>query len=180
MVLLKSSDRAVHDISEAFDECASLPDSPPQLQLVLRRYVAMSPEREFRCFVHEHALTGEHATKLSPSILSCQHACMLYDIIISLPCMRACMSATIRIMQSVQVGHCVYIMPSSAYAAICQRHIQECFPGLQQQKQEILQKIVDFQHDHLCEQFALTDYVFDVYINSKGNVSCSSTSSQGF
>ena len=63
MVLLKSSDRIVHDISEAFDGCTNLPDKPPTLQLALRRFVDMRPEREFRCFIRNHALIGQQFLK---------------------------------------------------------------------------------------------------------------------
>lgn len=58
VILLKSSDRVLHDVSDAFDGCVSHPSTPPRLQLALRRYVDMRPEREFRCFVLNHVLIG--------------------------------------------------------------------------------------------------------------------------
>ena len=59
LVLLKSSDRVLHDMTQAFDSCTRAPDKPPQLQLALRRFVDMRPESEFRCFIHEHSLVGK-------------------------------------------------------------------------------------------------------------------------
>ncbi|CAL8471972.1 g11514 [Coccomyxa elongata] len=56
ILLLKSSDRVAHDICHAFDACPGSPRAPPNYQLALRKWIAMRPEREFRCFVQARDL----------------------------------------------------------------------------------------------------------------------------
>lgn len=58
LLLLKSSDRVAHDICHAFDACALVPNEPVQHALALRKWIALKPERELRCFVKQHDLIG--------------------------------------------------------------------------------------------------------------------------
>ena len=58
LLLLKSSDRVMHDVCSAFDCCSDPPPDTPQMQLALRRHYKLRPEGELRCFVHDHRLVG--------------------------------------------------------------------------------------------------------------------------
>lgn len=58
LLLLKSSDRVVHDICHAFDGCPEVPGAPIAHTLALRRWVALKPQRELRCFVRQADLIG--------------------------------------------------------------------------------------------------------------------------
>ena len=58
LLLLKSSDRVAHDICHAFDGCDAAPSSAVQHTLALRKWIALRPERELRCFVRQHELIG--------------------------------------------------------------------------------------------------------------------------
>ena len=63
MLLLKSSDRVAHDVCHAFDACGGAPDQARvQYALALRKWIALKPEREFRCFVCTRELVGEAQT----------------------------------------------------------------------------------------------------------------------
>ncbi|KAK9792491.1 hypothetical protein WJX73_008072 [Symbiochloris irregularis] len=71
-LLLKSSDRVMHDMTSAFEGCPPSQLQPPRLQLALRRYLDLRPEREFRCFVHQHMLIGisqRHITDFFPTLV---------------------------------------------------------------------------------------------------------------
>ena len=61
LLLLKSSDRVAHDICHAFDSCEAPPSGPVQHALALRKWVALRPERELRCFVRQRELIGGHS-----------------------------------------------------------------------------------------------------------------------
>ena len=58
LLLLKSSDRVAHDICHAFDSCETVPSSAVPHMLALRKWVALRPERELRCFVRQRELIG--------------------------------------------------------------------------------------------------------------------------
>ena len=58
LLLLKSSDRVMHDICHAFDACPGPPREPVRHALTLRKWIALRPERELRCFVRQHDLVG--------------------------------------------------------------------------------------------------------------------------
>ena len=58
LLLLKSSDRVMHDICHAFDACPAPPSEPVRHALMLRKWISLNPERELRCFVRQHDLTG--------------------------------------------------------------------------------------------------------------------------
>ena len=71
LLLLKSSDRVAHDICHAFDGCEAPPKGPVQHALALRKWVALRPERELRCFVRQRELIGGHsacAAALRPAV----------------------------------------------------------------------------------------------------------------
>mmetsp|Transcript_1196 Transcript_1196/g.2778 ORF Transcript_1196/g.2778 Transcript_1196/m.2778 type:complete len:364 (-) Transcript_1196:117-1208(-) len=55
LLLLKSSDRAAHDLSAAWQ---GLPGSPPPPVLVLREFFDLQPWMEFRCFVAAGRVVG--------------------------------------------------------------------------------------------------------------------------
>lgn len=59
LLLLKASDRAAHDICNAFDGCTTQPQQETAYFLVLKTLYDLKPEREFRCFVKGHELVGE-------------------------------------------------------------------------------------------------------------------------
>jgi len=42
----------------AFDACTLVPNEPVQHALALRKWIALKPERELRCFVKQHDLIG--------------------------------------------------------------------------------------------------------------------------
>ena len=56
-------------------------------------------------------------------------------------------------------------------AAVCQRKLEQAFPGLVQQQEHLLAKLQAFHKEHVAEGFALADYVMDVYVTSSGAVS---------
>nr|XP_043629511.1 cell division cycle protein 123 homolog [Erigeron canadensis]XP_043629512.1 cell division cycle protein 123 homolog [Erigeron canadensis] len=58
VLLLKSSDSLVHDLCHAYDSCSDCSITrPTRFFLALRKwYPDLHPEREFRCFVHNHKL----------------------------------------------------------------------------------------------------------------------------
>ena len=58
LLLLKSSDRVMHDICHAFDACPAPPSAPVRHSLTLRKWIALKPERELRCFVRQRDLVG--------------------------------------------------------------------------------------------------------------------------
>ena len=60
LLLLKSSDRVMHDICHAFDACPAPPNEPVRHALMLRKWMALKPERELRCFVRQHDFIGVH------------------------------------------------------------------------------------------------------------------------
>ncbi|CAG2101466.1 unnamed protein product [Medioppia subpectinata] len=56
-LLLKSSDRIVHDLTQPFKDCTD--ETPPvEHELVLKKWVDMNPSMEFRCFVANNQLIG--------------------------------------------------------------------------------------------------------------------------
>lgn len=62
-LLLKSSDFITHDLEHAFDDCVDSPDTvltPADIpyHLVLKKYVAINPSLEFRCFVRARKILG--------------------------------------------------------------------------------------------------------------------------
>ncbi|RKO84164.1 D123-domain-containing protein, partial [Blyttiomyces helicus] len=64
-LLLKSSDFIAHDLSHAFEDCiapvesqAALPARPEAFELVLRKWYALVPSMEFRCFVRDGEMVG--------------------------------------------------------------------------------------------------------------------------
>ena len=74
LLLLKSSDRVLHDVCSAFESCAAPPTERHPLQLALRRHYDLRPEGELRCFVHDHRLVGALWPHLSKH-LSCKTCC---------------------------------------------------------------------------------------------------------
>ena len=59
-LLLKSSDFIVHDLMNAFEYCEDSTDSheADQFELILRKWVEISPAMEFRCFVKKNKLVA--------------------------------------------------------------------------------------------------------------------------
>lgn len=60
-LLLKSSDRVIHDLTQPFKHCADANDDNPvkvEYQLVLKKWVDINPSMEFRCFVMDNSLIG--------------------------------------------------------------------------------------------------------------------------
>ena len=57
-LLLKSSDFVAHDLTKAFEYCEDSTDCMPLngFELVLRRWVEISPAMEFRCFVQKNKI----------------------------------------------------------------------------------------------------------------------------
>lgn len=70
LLLLKSSDRVVHDICHAFDGCPEVPGAPIAHTLALRRWVALKPQRELRCFVRQTDLIGVQSLYRACAVLS--------------------------------------------------------------------------------------------------------------
>lgn len=58
LLLLKASDRVAHDICHALEGCIGAPEAPLKFTLALRKWHALRPGREFRCFVRGHDLVG--------------------------------------------------------------------------------------------------------------------------
>ncbi len=58
LLLLKSSDRVMHDICHAFAACPAVPGARIAHTLALRRWVPLKPQRELRCFVRQRDLVG--------------------------------------------------------------------------------------------------------------------------
>ena len=48
----------MHDICHAFDACPAPPSEPVRHALTLRKWIALKPERELRCFVRQRDLIG--------------------------------------------------------------------------------------------------------------------------
>jgi len=90
LLLLQSSDRIAHDICEALPACCGFPctDEPavqpaPRPTLVLRQWRALTPGREFRCFVAKGELAGDHHLSLRGNDTElcwdvCSSNCRLY------------------------------------------------------------------------------------------------------
>lgn len=59
-LLLKSSDFIAHDLMNAFEYCEDSTDShaTDQFELILRKWVEISPAAEFRCFVKKNKLVA--------------------------------------------------------------------------------------------------------------------------
>jgi len=61
-ILLRSSDFISHDLNEPFDKCDDQGESQSKAEikyhLVLREWIAINPNMEFRCFVHKNKLIG--------------------------------------------------------------------------------------------------------------------------
>lgn len=60
-LLLKSSDKVVHDLTEAYKQCTDYSaESVPELEysLVLRKWENINPSMEFRCFVGRNEVIG--------------------------------------------------------------------------------------------------------------------------
>ena len=57
-LLLKSSDFIAHDLTKAFEYCEDSTDSLPHddFELVLRKWIDISPAMEFRCFVKKNKI----------------------------------------------------------------------------------------------------------------------------
>ncbi|XP_075585581.1 uncharacterized protein LOC124498536 isoform X1 [Dermatophagoides farinae] len=58
-LMLKSSDKIVHDLIDPFDHCSDFDcHNPPkfQYQLILRKWINMNPSMEFRCFIGNQTL----------------------------------------------------------------------------------------------------------------------------
>nr|CAB3229165.1 cell division cycle protein 123 homolog [Phallusia mammillata] len=64
LLLLKSSDFVMHDLTSAFSACEDFNDQPfKEHQLVLRKWANLVPGMEFRCFVKNncvHAISQRH------------------------------------------------------------------------------------------------------------------------
>lgn len=60
ILLLKSSDFIIHDLTQAFKECLDGTSEIPQggFTLALRRYTNILPAGEFRCFIKNNQLVG--------------------------------------------------------------------------------------------------------------------------
>lgn len=92
LLLLKSSDRIAHDICNAFDGCLEKPAQPVAHTLALRKWVALKPEREFRCFVRGYDLVGKLALlypELKASSIQCGVVCIHYSHFLYLQTCRA-------------------------------------------------------------------------------------------
>ena len=59
-------------------------------------------------------------------------------------------------------------------AGVSQREITEHFPGLEAQKRELLELLMEFFEQHIERHFPDPDYTFDVYVTAAGKVRCSS------
>lgn len=58
-LLLRSSDSLTHDLCHAYDSCSDNTSTRPlRFFLALRRWLALRPEMEFRCFVKRRQLIG--------------------------------------------------------------------------------------------------------------------------
>ena len=60
LLLLKSSDCIMHDVSEPFSLCEDFETEKVDVKyyLVLRKWVSIHPASEFRCFVSHNTLIG--------------------------------------------------------------------------------------------------------------------------
>ena len=62
LLLLKSSDCIMHDLTEPFDHCEDVDndneDNNVDYYLVLRKWNTIHPSSEFRCFVSHNQLVG--------------------------------------------------------------------------------------------------------------------------
>ena len=60
-LLLKSSDRVVHDLTQPFKHCTDIDVDCPvkvEYELVLKKWVDINPSMEFRCFIADNNLIG--------------------------------------------------------------------------------------------------------------------------
>lgn len=67
---LKASDFVLHDLHNAYDDCTDNSNSEdhstqPQYCLVLKKWFAIPPSHEFRCFIRQNRLLGTNASHLS-------------------------------------------------------------------------------------------------------------------
>ena len=80
LLLLKSSDRVMHDICHAFDACPAPPSEPVRHALMLRKWIALKPERELRCFVRQRDLIGLSAPILGVLVLGFLRLCLAANL----------------------------------------------------------------------------------------------------
>lgn len=59
----------------------------------------------------------------------------------------------------------------SLHAAVSQRNMRENPGGLEQQKDDLAELLLEFYEQHLQHRFSLSDYTFDVYITTAGKAS---------
>lgn len=59
-ILLKSSDFINHDLNEPFSDCDDKPKNLDNLKyyLIIREWININPNMEFRCFVYKNKLVG--------------------------------------------------------------------------------------------------------------------------
>ena len=77
LLLLKASDRVVHDICHATEACSGEAPQPLQFTLALRKWHTLRPGREFRCFVRGHNLVGRQLRPMSDETFSRQLVTLL-------------------------------------------------------------------------------------------------------
>lgn len=112
-LLLKSSDFVTHDLTDPLTCCDTPDDATVHVtyQLILREWLTIAPQDEFRCFVVNNSLVG-----------------------------------------------------------ISQRYHSVFYPSLKSDKKDIANDIVIFFHNKIRERFHDSDFVFDVYRKSTGEV----------
>lgn len=53
---------------------------------------------------------------------------------------------------------------------MCQRNVLDHAPGLEGQRQDLLEALLEFFEQHVQQRFPLRDYTFDVYLTTAGKV----------
>ena len=189
LLLLKSSDRVMHDVCDAFASCPAQP-AAWRLQLALQRWVPLRPDGELRCFVHQRRLAGVHRLQpcslLSGAVHHLQRPSALdgrlqwplagswvpgLEGVLDLHCLWGADVARILAAQA-QSASCGPLRSAEQHcaAAVCQRRLEQAYPGLAQQREQLLDKLRAWHQEHVAQQFPLADYVMDLYLTSTGKV----------
>lgn len=192
LLLLKSSDRIAHDLCHALDDCsdrAANLHQPLVFTLALRKWHALRPGREFRCFVRGHDLIGASSRSLQRTPFghrltefadSCepifgfnpiQHATALAESSVRKVGIYQCfLKDALTFNRQTAFHPSAKALSCKFGAGICQRQITEQFPGLEDERESLAEVLLEFFEDHLEHCFPDPDYTFDVYITSANKV----------
>ena len=166
LLLLKSSDRVMHDLCSAFESCSGPPAEGPRMQLALRRHYNLRPEGELRCFVHDHRLIGTNHYVPCCRLPIFAMVCISRLLLPFIMSMSGYWDAGTRRRQALAYS----LLTEEHDAAACQRKLEQRYPSLEEQREQYTELVEAFHAEHIASSFPIPDYVMDVYITASGRV----------